>query len=221
MTYKSNEKSFFYKEREELENIEKKGTKKALKLYDFGASKLRSEIKKHPAQYFFLFISTFLGSVITSSIALFGFSGTIIAQFAAPHLVVRPTEAPKVASAQKVVETEKFDHLLLAQKLRKNESEMVIVDIRSKKDYNAGHIVTSINIPVYGSVLINEEGNLDADSLLASFKEKIKVDSLIIIYGPNSYSSLPSDVATILTVAGKKAKPLAVGWEEWEHLEGN
>lgn len=219
MTYKSNDKSFFEKEREELNKIEQKGARKALKIYDFGASKLRVEIKKHPAQYFFLFISTFLGSVITSSVALFGFSGTIIAQFASPKLQAR-AELPAVETAPKVVETNKYDHLLLASKLRKNEDDIILIDIRSVEEFKKGHIVTAINVPVYESGMVTKEGDLEVESIMKAFS-KLKGEELIVLYGPNSYSSLPGDIAFVLEKAGLKVKALAVGWEEWSHLQKN
>lgn len=210
--------SFFEKEREELEKIEQKHATRVLKWYDFGTSKLREEIKRRPAQYFFLFITSFLGSVITSAVALFGFSSNILALIAVKNIPT-PTPAAQVASAQKVVETEKYDHLLLAQNLKAKKDEVVIIDIRGVKEYNDGHIVTAVNLPIYGSVMVNSEGNLDSEAILSRFKEKVTSDKLIVIYGPNSYASLPSDVAAILNNSGKKAKPLAVGWEEWYELQ--
>ena len=62
MTYKTKEKSFFEKTieeeivkpvqetKEDLQELEKKGAKKVLKWYDFGAASLRDEIKRRPAQ---------------------------------------------------------------------------------------------------------------------------------------------------------------------------
>lgn len=213
------EKSFFEREKEEIALLEKRGARKFLRFYDFGTSSLRAEIKKHPGHFFFLFITSFLGSVITSGVALFGFSSTIIAQFAAPKLQARADPPAQVASP-KVVSTERFDHLLLASKLRKGEEDFLIIDVRSQKEYDAGHIVTAKNIPIYETEMITDKGDLDTEKVLGSF-EGIEKDKLIILYGQNSYATIPSDTAFLLEKAGKSAKALAIGWEEWEHLYSN
>lgn len=230
MIYKTKDKSFFdtnieeevkntvQDAKEELEDLQKKGTKKVLKWYDFGASSLRTEIKKRPAQYFFLFITTFLGSVITSSIALFGFSGNILSQFVAPQ------SAPKVVAVQGVaipseVVIQKFDPLLLASKLRKRDNDFDLIDIRSVADFKRGHILNAVSVPVYDTVLVTKSGDLDSEMVKKAFKDYLGTDKLLIIYAQNSYSTLPADVASLLNSVTKKVKPLAVGWEEWLHLQ--
>jgi len=221
MTYKTKEKSFFEavvaKEKEEIHEIEEKSAKKVLKWYDFGASKLRLEIKRHPAQYFFLFISTFLGSVITSSFALFGGAGNVLAIFINPKI---PTTTTVKSAQVKVVPTQKYDHLLLASKLRKQDKDFVLIDIRNEKDFKAAHILTAQNVPVYNTAIITKDGDLDAEALQIAFKPYMLDNKLIIVYGQNAYSTLPQDIATLLSLSGKKVKALAVGWEEWLHLEG-
>lgn len=227
MTYKSNEKSFFesavekpvQEVKEEFENLEKKGAKKVLKWYDFGASSFRAELKKHPAQYFFLFITTFLGSVITSAVALLGLSGNLLS-------LVMPQQAPKTTSVKAVMisnkeaENIKFDPLLLASKLRKNESDFEIIDIRNANDFKSGHIITAKNLPVYDTPIVNKSGDLDAETVKKAFEIYLKSDKFLIIYAQNAYSTIPNDVANILSSGSKKVKVLAIGWEEWLHLEG-
>lgn len=217
MSFKKDDKSFFEKEKEELEKLEKKGGKKFLKFYDFGASSLRAEIKRRPAQYFFLFISTFLGSVITSSIALFGFSSNIIAQFASEKMPEK-VAGVQITPTPSIVEAIKFDHMLLASKLRSGDEGYEIVDIRTKKEYDKGHIVTSKNLPVYESDILTEEGDIDAKALFQAFEEYLSTDKTLIIYAQNAYSPLPEEIAKLLNSGSKSVKALAVGFEEWEFL---
>jgi rhodanese-related sulfurtransferase len=224
MAFKKDEGSFFFKdalekEKDELKQLEKKSTKKVLKLYDFGASKLRAEIKKHPAQYFFLFISTFMGSVITSSIALFGFSGNILA-FIQPKPTHQVEAVVATGVPQKVVESEKYDPLLLASKLRKQDTDFELIDIRSEADFKKGHILNAQSVPVYDSNMVNKNGDLDVASIKKAFEKYLKTDKLLIIYAQNSYSTIPTDIAALLTNGQKRAKALAVGWDEWLHLQG-
>ncbi len=224
MTYKSKDKSFFedvfekpvQETQEEIKSLEKKGTKKFLKLYDFGTSKLRDEIKRKPAQYFFLFLTSFLGSAITTGAALFMFSGNLVAQF-----IPKPDSQVKgvqVSVSKKVVPVDKYDPLLLASKLKKKEVDFEIIDIRTVSEYLSGHITGAINVPVYGTDIVNSEGDIDKDSLRLVFKQYLLTDKLLIIYAQNSYSTLPSEIASLFTSPNKRVKALAVGWEEWLHL---
>ena len=224
MTYKSNDKSFFEdifekpveEVKEEINELEKKHTKKFLRLYDFGFQKLRAEIKKRPAQFFFLFVTSFFGSVLTSAVALFIFSGNMIALFAAPQVQPEATKGVQVATSK--VEAQKYDPLLLASKLKKKESDMVIIDIRPVDEYVAGHIVTAINIPVYGTNLVDKAGDITPVTIKETFKNYLGAGKLVIIYAQNSYATIPSDIAAVLSEGEMKVKALAVGWEEWKHL---
>lgn len=227
MTYKSKDKSFFdeiYKNeiketieegKEELEKLEKKGAKKFLRFYDFGASKLRSEIKRRPAQYFFLFLTSFLGSVITSSVALFIFSGNLVAQF-----VPKPESAVMSAQSSNVksIKPQEYDPLLLASKLRKKDKDFTLIDIRSKEDFAKGHIITAVNLPVFGTDLISKNGDINEPEIKKMMAKYLEVDNLVIIYGQNSYSTIPMDIAVLLAGRFPHVKPLAVGWEEWAYL---
>lgn len=228
MTYKSKDKSFFdeiYKKeikepleerKEDLHELEKKGKRKFLKFYDFGTSKLRDEIKRKPAQYFFLFLTSFLGSVITSSVALFIFTGNVVTQFV-------PKANQEVMSAQtqnsaKVIRVQKYDPLLLASKLRKGEKDFTLIDIRSREDYIKGHIITAVNLPIFGTELVDKNGNLNEGEVKKLMAQYLDGDRLVVIYGQNSYSTIPSDIAALLVERFPNVKALAVGWEEWAYL---
>lgn len=224
MTYKSNDKSFFEEvfekpvqdTQEEIADLEKKGKRKFLKLYDFGASKLRNEIKRKPGQYFFLFITSFLGSMITTGAALFMFSTNLVVQFVPkPAQQVQGTQAYE---NKKIVPVDKYDPLLLAAKLKKNEVDFEIIDIRPMSEYLSGHINGAINIPVYGTEIVNKNGDIDTDSLKLVFKQYLLTDKLLVIYAQNSYSTIPNEIAVLFSSPAKRVKALAVGWEEWLHL---
>lgn len=222
---KKDEGSFFFdntleKEKEEFQKLEKKGAKKVLRWYDFGASKLREEIKKHPAQYFFLFISTFLGSVITSSLALLGFTGNLFTLFVPKSTTPKVQAVEELQITQKSVESNKYDPLLLASKLRKNEADFEIVDVRSKADFQKGHILSATNVPIYDTNLITSTGGVDKEGVKNAFKDYISSPKLLIVYAHSSYSTIPTDIVGILNSETKKVKALAVGWEEWLQLQG-
>jgi rhodanese-related sulfurtransferase len=219
MTFKSKEKSFFDNAvdgtKEEIGKIEEKGTKKALKWYDFGFTKLRSEIKKHPAQYFFLFISTFFGSVVTTLVGLFVFSSNIL-NFFVPQ---EPQKVNGVQVASKEVSEVRYDPLLLASKLRNQDTDIEIVDIRNLTDYKNGHILHAKSVPVYDTSLVTKNGDLEEGGIRNAFRQYMATNKLLIIYAQNTYSTLPSDIASLLNSGGKNVKALAIGWEEWLHLQ--
>jgi len=144
------------------------------------------------------------------------FSGNLIAQF-----VPKPAtqvQGIQVAENKKVAHVEKYDPLLLASKLKKKETNFEIIDIRSVSEFLSGHIAGAINIPVYGTDIINKNGDIDQDALKLTFKQYLLTDKLMIIYAQNSYSSLPQEIATLFSSPAKRVKALAVGWEEWFHL---
>lgn len=224
MTFKSKDKSFFdeiYSDIKEpiedkKEEIEKKGKRKFLKFYDFGTSRLRNEIKRRPAQYFFLFLTSFLGSVITSSVALFIFTGNVITKFAP-----KPEEQVMSATAQvenEKKEIEKYDPLLLASKLKKGDNDFLLIDIRSKEDYEKGHIVNAVNLPVFGTVLMSESGTLNKEGIEKALTGIIQGDKIVILYGQNAYSTTPTTIANLLIGQYPNIKPLAIGFDEWAFL---
>lgn len=222
VSYKTNEKSFFEEafeeQKEKFEELEEMGAKKVLKWYDFGSSKLRQEIKAKPAQYFFLFLTSFLGSVITSSVALIMFSGNLYAQFAAPKPVPAVASVSTSIPERKVPGT-RYDSLLLASKLRANDQTLHVIDIRSAEEFKKGHITGAINLPVYGSKLVNDAGEIDGKGIKELFSDYVKSGKMIIIYAQNSYSTIPVDIVGLLDSETTVVKALAVGWEEWLHLQ--
>ena len=82
----------------------------------------------------------------------------------------------------------------------------------------AGHIIKDINIPVYGTGLVVKNGDVDRNGIVETFKTQLIEGKLIIIYAQNSYSTIPTQVASILNTDKIPVKSLAVGWEEWKHL---
>lgn len=132
-----------------------------------------------------------------------------------------PKPVQKVESSQTVkvpVAASKFDPLLLASKLRKKETDFELVDIRSTADFNRGHIEGAVSIPVYSTEMVGKSGDVDVIRIKEAFEKYVATDKFLIIYAQNAYSTIPSDIAAILSTGKKEVKALAVGWEEWLHL---
>lgn len=202
------------REKKQFKELEKEGAKKVLKWYDFGMISLRREIKSHPAQYFFLFLTSFLGSVITSAFGLYGFSVNLNSKLSPP--VLGATSSAKIQQVQKEdsVLIAKFDASLLLSKIKAKDSSYALIDVRSKKDFQNGHIEGAINIPVYGTSLVLKNGDLDKEGIAKAFKSLKNVD-LVIIYAQNEYDSVPQAISQVLSDKNLTIKPLNVGWSEW------
>ena len=194
------------REKKQFQELEKEGAKKVLKWYDFGMVSLRREIKARPAQYFFLFLTSFLGSVITSAFGLYGFSTNINSKLTPPVL--------GVSSNVQTQQIQKFDASLLLSKIKDKDKNYILIDIRSKKAFEDGHIEGSINIPVYGTALISQNGDLDKIGISKAFNSMGKT-SLVVVYAQNEYDSVPQEISQIISSENLTAKPLSVGWSEW------
>lgn len=202
------------REKKQFAELEKEGTRKVLKWYDFGMISLRREIKAHPAQYFFLFITSFLGSVITSAFGLYGLIGAQMNSKSFPVLGASSSAQTQQVQKEAYISTQKFDASLLLSKIKSKDKNYALVDVRSKLAFENGHIEGAINIPVYGTSLVLQNGDLDKNGINKTFSGLNKA-SLVIVYAQNEYDSVPQEVSQILSGKNQTVKPLSVGWSEW------
>lgn len=80
----------------------------------------------------------------------------------------------------------------------------VLFDLRNSEAYAAGHIIRALNV------------SLDKEELLrhaAAAKERI-----IVLYSHSQFAQDPFDAYQILSENGYRARVLAVGWNEWAHM---
>ena len=92
----------------------------------------------------------------------------------------------------------------------KKDQNYVLVDLRTKAEYDAEHIITAINIPA---------PNLDENQLLAEFN-KIPKDKKIIVYCYSAYCTLGRQVGQFLANNGIYIRDLDAGWSEWRYYWG-
>ena len=90
------------------------------------------------------------------------------------------------------------------------KTDFVLVDLRSKEEYNAEHIIGAINIP---AVTMNE------DQIVSEFK-KISIDKEIIVHCYSAYCMLGKQVGQVLANKGIYVKDLNIGWSEWKYYWG-
>ena len=89
-------------------------------------------------------------------------------------------------------------------------TNFVLVDLRSKEEYNAEHIIGAVNIP---AVTMNETQIVEAFSKLSKNKE-------IIVHCYSAYCMLGKQVGQVLANHGINVKDLKIGWSEWKYYWG-
>ena len=88
--------------------------------------------------------------------------------------------------------------------LRTGQSPGILVDLRTAEEYNAGHMVTAINIPA---------GQMNESQLVTAFS-KLPRNSTAINYCYSSYCMLSKNVGKALSGNGIQEKHLTAGWLE-------
>jgi len=106
-----------------------------------------------------------------------------------------------------------YDPFNLVEDIQTNNSLVAIIDIRSKTEYEQGHIRNAINIPVYMS-LSHLKDSVVSDSVLIAEFSKIKASS-IVIYGNSASSTIPLAVKNVLAKHNISTQVLSIGWNEW------
>lgn len=88
--------------------------------------------------------------------------------------------------------------------LEKGQVDGLLVDLRTSGEYNAGHLVTAINIPA---------GQMTVPELIAAYQNLPK-DKPIISYCYSSYCMLSRKAGKVLADNGLYVKHLTAGWYE-------
>lgn len=89
----------------------------------------------------------------------------------------------------------------------KKDTNYVLVDLRSKKEYDTEHIVTAVNIPAV---------SLNADQIVAQFRLLPK-DKQIIVHCYSAYCTLGREIGRLLSRHGIFVKEMNIGWSEWKY----
>ena len=88
--------------------------------------------------------------------------------------------------------------------MRAGITDGILVDLRSKGEYEKGHLVTAVNIPV---------GQISRSEILGAFRELPK-DKAIITYCYSSYCMLSRHIGEYLAENGIYSMHLTAGWYE-------
>jgi len=205
---------------ESLQELKKEGKFFLLHWYDFIMLSVRQVLKQKPKEFFLLFFIALFGTIGITSFFIYSLINGIDIRFSMPTL-----SAPNFAQFQilgngDTSSLRKFDPVVLAGKIKKGDSDYVLIDLRSQEEYDDGHITSAISVPVYGTELLKTDGTIDAGMVKEAFRGKLD-KKIAVLYGHSAYSSFPYEVAAVLDRGGRKVKVLGLGWNEWAHFKAS
>lgn len=93
--------------------------------------------------------------------------------------------------------------------------EMIVVDVRARKDYERGHITGAINIPGFSPEDASPEAG--EERIVSAFRE-LDHSKDIITYCYSGACMLARKVGNILAEHDMYVKHLNIGWQEWRHF---
>jgi rhodanese-related sulfurtransferase len=117
-------------------------------------------------------------------------------------------------------ETENAVHVSphsLRKSMAQGKEDYIIVDLRSKQEYETEHIIGAVNIPAYSDPNTSAYG--DVDRIVSSFK-KLKEenpDKSIVVYCYSIPCMTGRKVGKMLAEHDIYIKHLGIGWNEWRY----
>lgn len=151
-------------------------------------------------------VSLVLG-IIIGSLGIF-----YISHSSEPTTEERITEFYKTENAAVV-----SPHSLRKHMAEGTADEVIIVDLRSKEEYEKEHIISAINIPAYSDPETSAYG--DVERIVNSFKEVVEENpnKEIIAYCYSHACMTSRKIGQILAEHDIYVKHLGIGWNEWRY----
>jgi rhodanese-related sulfurtransferase len=96
----------------------------------------------------------------------------------------------------------------------KQDNTFILVDLRSKEEYEKEHIISAINIPAYKDLDTSAYG--DVERILGEFR-KLPKDKEIVVYCYSMPCMTGRKIGKMLAENGIYVKHLGIGWNEWRY----
>lgn len=155
----------------------------------------------------------FFVSLIVTSLVLFVFMPCNGLCVSLPAFnVSRISWLPQLANAQ----NRPMDPFVLTQHIKNNSDSIFVVDIRSKGEYEKGHIRRAVNIPFYNST---DSVDKDIEVTLPEEFKKQADDKMLVVYSYSQYSPHTEEAVSWFKSKGYTVVPLAIGWNEFMHFK--
>lgn len=105
----------------------------------------------------------------------------------------------------------------IRKKIGEGDSSFILVDLRSREEYETEHIVGAVNIPAYSTP---DESDYDsADRIVGSFKElkENNPNKDVIVYCYSIPCMTGRKIGMMLAEKEIYVKHLGIGWNEWKY----
>lgn len=112
--------------------------------------------------------------------------------------------------------TQYYDPLDLVEAVKKQNNNIIFLDIRSAQEYKKEHIKYAVSVPFY--TIENDRINyIDVQEGI----KKISIDKsrLLVLYGPSTSFQPQQMIVSELKKKGYTAQLLAIGWNELRHFQ--
>lgn len=141
----------------------------------------------------------------------------VLLGISATHLAERPalmTENDQIRTYYETENTVIVSPHGLRKRMDKGESGFVLVDLRSREEYEREHIVGAVSIPAYSDPDTSAYG--DVERILDAF-EALPRDKEIIVYCYSRACMTGRKIGLMLSKNSIFVKHLGIGWNEWRH----
>lgn len=174
----------------------------------------RARTHKEHIELLVIFCVCFLVAFV---IAFLSFAGTLRLsvigdEFAGVHFAL-----PGFGSASDAQAV--YDPYVLYLKMIRDPGSVLIVDVRSAKEYKAGHLMGAINYPFYTSLNNVSDSGVDAAGFARTVSSHVKDKQQVIVYGYSMNAQSATDAVSMLRTRRVPAERLGVGWNEWYHFK--
>lgn len=203
--------------KESIHQIKKEGKHVLLAFFDYVFLSIRSKYKKGPLEFFVLFIGGFVVSVLFSAFLLLILFQKIDVSLSVPTYSFGVPSFLSFSQSSSRIEASRMDPVVLLGMIKRGDSSYALIDVRSAKEYELGHIKSAISVPVYGTEFLRADGSIERKGLKDAFKKAVSGKEKVILYGQSQYSTYPE--AVIKALGGKNIQVLSVGWNEWRHFK--
>lgn len=204
--------------KESLVDLKKEGKNYFLHWFDYLVIHIRQNVVKRPIEYLALFVVSFFFTICVSAIILLLIFNKIEMNVSLPAIPLYNFGQLQIGRTSR--ESVKFDPMVLLRLIQENNSEYVVIDLRTAKEYENGHIKSAVSLPIYGTDIISDIGEIKNTSGLKNRLSNIsKNKKIVILYGQTAYSSYVEQIAKYLDGGAGKVRVLGIGWNEWAHFK--
>ncbi len=109
-----------------------------------------------------------------------------------------------------------IDPVLLKNLIDKKDQSYLLVDVRSKEEYQLGHIRTATNAPIYEDYKDVYGSLVSKNNWWEKVEKLVKKKKWLIIYGYSPQADIILDLASYLKTK-KPTKILNVSWYQWRN----